>query len=202
MRLVALEVVKSVWAIWAIHRRFWSGRRMWIFAGLGGDGNHNNDDLPSLNDLWEGAIRPARRRGSFVAMNNMDGVSSWVSLIVFFQVGHMMTTQFWRRAWPMAPTDVEKLQPPFRVSWRLDKPRLEINQFNRVKLRYLQPDQLGNNVMSPPDPWSLFPRSTAGLTFIQGWQSRNIPPREIKEMQKSLITIELDFTICYTLFSF
>lgn len=43
-------------------------------------------------------------------------------------------------------------------------------------------------IMSPPDPWSLFPRSTAGLTFIQSWQSRNISPREIKQMQKSLIT--------------
>ena len=78
MRLVALEVVKLVWAIWAIfHRRFLSGRRMWIFAGLGGDGNHNNDDLPSLNDLWQGAIgRGAttwKLRGDEF---NMDGVSS------------------------------------------------------------------------------------------------------------------------------
>eukprot|EP00435_Cladocopium_sp_Y103_P056436 s161_g19.t1 len=29
-------------------------RRMWIFAGLGGDGSHDIDDLPSLNDLWQG----------------------------------------------------------------------------------------------------------------------------------------------------
>lgn len=101
MRLVALEVVKLVWAILAIfHRRFLSGRRMWIFAGLGGDGNHNNDDLPSLNDLWEGAIRPARRRGSFVAMNNMDGVSSWVSLIVFF----FKWATWWRHNFGVEPS--------------------------------------------------------------------------------------------------
>lgn len=43
------------------------GRRMWIFAGLGGDGNHNNDDLPSLNDLWEGQL-------------NTDNSISWTML--------------------------------------------------------------------------------------------------------------------------
>lgn len=42
-------------------------RRMWIFAGLGGDGNHNNDDLPSLNDLWEGQL-------------NTDNSISWTML--------------------------------------------------------------------------------------------------------------------------
>lgn len=40
---------------------------MWIFGGLGGDGNHDNDDLPSLNDLWQGQL-------------NTDNSISWTML--------------------------------------------------------------------------------------------------------------------------